>query len=47
MNDPKNRENLISSITTQDVQAFAKKFFKTADVVDLIFAGCKKEEQTK
>ena len=46
-NDPKNRENLISSITTKDVQAFAKKFFKKADVIDLIFAGCKKEEQTK
>ena len=46
-NDPKNRENLIASITTKDVQAFAKKFFKKADVIDLIFAGCKKEEQTK
>ena len=44
MNDPKNREELISSITPKDVQAFAKKFFKNANVIDLIFAGVPKTE---
>ncbi len=38
MNDPKNVEELISSITTKDVQKFLKKFMKNVDVVDLIFS---------
>ncbi len=39
LDDPENMEELISSITTKDVQKFARKFFKDADVIDLIFAG--------
>ena len=42
-NDPKNLEEMLSSITPKDIQKFAKKFFKNADVVDLIFAGKKKQ----
>lgn len=43
MNDPKNLENLVSSITPKDLQHFAKKFFPKADVIDIIFAGKKKQ----
>lgn len=38
MNDPKNREGIISSLTPKDIQKFAKKFFKKANVLDLIFS---------
>lgn len=41
-NDPKNMEDLIASIKPKDVQKLAKKFFKEADVVDLIFSPEKK-----
>ena len=36
-NDPKNFEDILNGITTKDVQAFAKKFMKKADVVDILF----------
>jgi len=32
-----NFENILKSLTVKDVQKFAKKFFKKADVVDLVF----------
>lgn len=38
MNDPKNVEDMISSLTPKDIQKLAKKFFKKADVLDLIFS---------
>lgn len=38
LNDPKNMETLVASIQPKDVQKFAKKFFKDADVIDLIFS---------
>lgn len=38
MDDPKNYENILSEMTVKDVQKFAKKFFKKANVVDIIFA---------
>ena len=42
LNDPKNMEKLVASITPKDVQAFAKKFFKEADVVDITFFPAEK-----
>lgn len=38
LNDPKNMETLVASIQPKDVQKFAKKFFKEADIIDLIFS---------
>ena len=35
--DPKNFDDIIDKITTKDVQKFAQKLFKDANVVDLIF----------
>ena len=43
LDDPKNMEDMVSSITTKDIRDFAKKFFRKADVVDLIFAGKKQQ----
>lgn len=36
--DPKNYEDILKALTTKDIQNFAKKFFKGADVLDLILA---------
>lgn len=36
--DPKNYENILKALTPKDVQNFAKKFFKDANVIDLILA---------
>jgi zinc protease len=41
-NDPKNFEEVISSLTTKDIQKFTKKMFKKVDVIDLIFAPAAK-----
>lgn len=38
VNDPKNFEDILKALTPKDVQNFAKKFFKGADVLDLILA---------
>lgn len=35
--DPKNFDKIIDKITTKDVQKFAQKLFKDADIVDIIF----------
>lgn len=35
--DPKNFDKIIDKITTKDVQKFAQKMFKDADIVDIIF----------
>ena len=37
-NDPKNYEDILRALTPKDIQNFAKKFFKDADVLDLILA---------
>jgi len=37
LDKPENFENILKSLTVKDVQKFAKKFFKKADVVDLVF----------
>lgn len=37
LDDPANMEELVSSITPEEVQQFAAKFFKDANVVDLTF----------
>ncbi len=37
MNDPKNFEHIISSITTKDIQNFAKKLLKGADSYEIVF----------
>lgn len=36
--NPKNMEDMVASIQPKDVQKFAKKLFKDADVIDLIFS---------
>lgn len=36
--DPKNYEDILKALTPKDVQNFAKKFFKDANVIDLILA---------
>jgi zinc protease len=41
-NDPKNFEEVISSLTTKDIQKFTKKMFKNVNVIDLIFAPAAK-----
>ena len=38
LNDPKNYEEIMQSLTPKDVQDFTKRFFKNADVLDLILA---------
>ena len=38
MADPKNYEDILRALTPKDVQNFAKKFFKDANVIDLILA---------
>jgi zinc protease len=38
LDKPENFENILKSMTVKDVQKFAKKFFKKADVVDLVFS---------
>ena len=38
-NDPKNCEDILKSLTPKDIQKFAKKLFKDADIVDLIFTS--------
>ena len=38
LNDPKNYEDILKALTPKDIQDFAKKFFKNADVLDLILA---------
>ncbi len=35
--DPKNFEDIINKITTKDIQKWAKKFYKKADIVDIVF----------
>lgn len=35
--DPKNFEDIINKITTIDIQKWAKKFYKKADIVDIVF----------
>ena len=35
--DPANFENILNSFTTKDIQAIAGKFFKKADIADIIF----------
>ena len=35
--DPKNYEDILNSIKTKDIQQFAQKLFKDADVIDIIF----------
>ena len=35
--DPKNYEDILSKITAKDIQKFAQKLFKGADVIDVIF----------
>jgi zinc protease len=37
LDKPENFENILKSMTVKDVQKFAKKYFKKADVVDLVF----------
>ena len=37
-NDPKNYEDILKALTPKDIQDFAKRFFKDADVLDLIMA---------
>jgi predicted Zn-dependent peptidase len=34
---PENYENILSKMTTSDVQKFVKSFLAKADVVDIIF----------
>ena len=36
-NDPANYENILKSFTVKDIRKIARKMFKKADVVDLIF----------
>lgn len=36
--DPKNNEDLLRGLTPKDVQKFAKKMFKNADVLDIVFS---------
>ena len=36
-NDPANFEKILNSFTTKDIQAVASKFFKKADIADIIF----------
>ncbi len=36
--DPKNYEDILKTLTPEDIQNFAKKFFKDANVIDLILA---------
>lgn len=35
--DPQNFEDIINKITTKDIQKWAKKFYKKADIVDIVF----------
>ncbi len=42
LDDPENMEDLVASIRPGDVQDFARKFFKDADVVDLTFSPQRK-----
>lgn len=37
LTDPKNFETVLDKLTVKDIQAFAKKLFRKADVVDLTF----------
>lgn len=37
INDPKNFDKIVDSVKPKDIQNFAKKLFKGADVVDLMF----------
>lgn len=41
-NDPKNNEDLLKGLTPKDVQKFAKKFFKNANILDIVFSPEKK-----
>lgn len=36
--DPKNNEDLLKGLTPKDIQKFAKKLFKNADILDLVFS---------
>ena len=38
VNDPKNYEDILKAMTPKDIQDFAKRFFKGANVLDLILA---------
>lgn len=38
INNPKNYEDILKALTPKDIQSFAKRFFKNADIVDLILA---------
>ena len=38
INDPKNYEDILKALKPKDIQNFAKKFFKDANVLDLILA---------
>lgn len=42
MNDPKNVEDIIKNVKTKDVQKFAKRFFKNANIIDLTFSPAEK-----
>ena len=35
--DPKNYEDILNNMKPSDIQKFAKKFFKKADIIDIIF----------
>ncbi len=37
--DPKNYEDILNKITPKDIQKFAKKLFKGADIVDMTFTS--------
>lgn len=41
-NDPKNFEDIVSSLTPKDIQKFTKKMFKKANVIDITFAPIEK-----
>jgi len=44
-NDPKNYEDILENVTPKDIQKFAKKLFKKADVVDIMFVPKNKTEK--
>lgn len=44
-NDPKNNEDILKSLTPKDVQKFAKKLFKDADIIDLTFSPTEPNKQ--
>ena len=41
-NDPKNFEDIVSSLTPKDIQKFTKKMFKKENVIDITFAPIEK-----